>query len=242
MGKDAVDVDEPGPEADPQLTAHAPKLRHDSSVTGARARALALLLSTGKWELVKPPRPPRGVAHLEPVDQDLIRNMYLVLGGDPGSLDRIHPANFDFAVNTPDGLLLIELDEEQHFNRYRATTLTLTEHLQLPWTAPYLDYSDDDEHRLLPFWSNGNRWSNPSAARFFGEPSPPGDFTGNGAPRWRQRAFYDSVKDAHPNRRLARLSIYDTVEDRTLDELLTHPHPSTTPAIKQLLNSRTHTA
>ena len=119
--------------------------------TGARASALALLLlSTGQWEPVKPPRPPRGVAHLQTTGQDLLRNMYQALGGDPGMLDRIHPGKYDFAFDTPDGLLLVELDEQQHFNRYRAATLALTEHLRLPWAAPYLDYSQGHEHRLLP--------------------------------------------------------------------------------------------
>jgi hypothetical protein len=46
-------------------------------------------------------------------------------------------------------------------------------------------------------------------------PSQPGDFTGVGAPRWRQRAFYDSVKDALNNRQLARVSVYDTTPGRT---------------------------
>lgn len=64
-------------------------------------------------------------------------------------------------------------------------------------------YSREHEARLLPGWGTGKRWTNPSAARFLGEPNVPGDFTGVGAPRWRQRAFYDALKDALAGRRLA---------------------------------------
>lgn len=135
------------------------------------------------------------------------------------------------------------MDEEQHFNRYRAATLDATADLDLPWARAYQAYSRDHEARLLPGWGTGKRWTNPSAARFFGTPSTPGDFTGVGAPRWRQRAFYDSIKDTLINRRLARISVYDTLHGQgTVETLLRRPDPTVTGELQALIATRTHTA
>lgn len=208
--------------------------------TGARARALAGLVVNHEWTQVAPPRLPR-FTDLPPLNQAMIRDTYERLGGNPEQFDRIRPGGYDLAFSTPDGLLLIELDEEQHFNRYRSTTLAVTEPLTLPWTPAYLDYSEHNEGRLLPGWGTGRRWTNPSAARFFGEPSSPGDFTSNGAPRWRQRAFYDSVKDALPNRHLARVAVYDTTSDgRTLEAHLRRPETADSGGIRRLVIDRSH--
>jgi hypothetical protein len=162
--------------------------------TGARARALATLLTTRGWQQVTAQRPPR-IGDI--ADQ---QRSY----GPPTSalslFHRIRPGGYDLAFTNRDGLVDIELGEEQHFNRCRALTLDITRHLARPWTPAYLDHSAGHVHRLLPGWGTGQRWTNPSAARFFGLPAQAGDFSGVGATRWRQRAFYDSVKDALNNR------------------------------------------
>lgn len=49
----------------------------------------------------------------------------------------------------------------------------------------------------------------------FGEGGAAGDLLGAGSPRWKQRAFYDFVKDLAPlcaNISVARLAIWDLVE------------------------------
>jgi len=208
--------------------------------TGARVRALATLLTDGDWAQVPPPRLPRLDTLSSPL-QARIRTLYDALEGNPDHFDRIRPGGWDLAFDTPEGLLLLELDEEQHFTRYRARTLDLNEELVLPWTSAYRAYCHDHESRLLPGWGTGQRWSNPSAARFFGEPDAPGDFTGVGAPRWRQRAFYDAVKDALPERRLARISVPDDVEDgRTVENLLRRPDSADTAALTRLIVGRIH--
>ncbi|NYI99953.1 hypothetical protein HNR19_000652 [Nocardioides thalensis] len=210
--------------------------------TGARVRALAALLTGAGWEQGTPPRLPR-LADLPTATQSRIRTFYDVLGGNVEHFDRIRPGGWDLAFQTPDGLLLVELDEEQHFNRYRAETLTAANDLDLPWATNYLTYCEQHEARLLPGWGTGQRWTNPSAARFFGDPSRPGDFTGNGAPRWRQRAFYDSVKDVLDDRRLARISVHDTLDTgATLERLLRRPDPTAVGAVQHLLTIRTHVA
>lgn len=208
--------------------------------TGARVRALSGLLAVGEWTQTTPQQVPR-VADLPTETTALIRGIYDLLGGAPDQFDRIRPGGYDVAFETPAGPLVVELDEEQHFNRYRTLTLAATETLGLPWGAAYLDYSARHETRLLPGWGTGKRWTNPSAARFFGEPSPPGDFTGHGAPRWRQRAFYDSVKDALPERRLSRVSVHDTLpEGRTLESVLRAPDPAMSAAVQRLVLGRVH--
>lgn len=191
---------------------------------------------------VAPPRVPR-LVDLPKAQQSRIRALYDLLGGSPNHFDRIRPGGWDLAFNTPDGLLLLELDEEQHFNRYRALTLEATSDLGLPWTPAYQAYNRDHEHRLLPGWGTGQRWTNPSAARFFGQPSTPGDFTGNGAPRWRQRAFYDAVKDVLSGRRLARISVHDSLDNGdTVETLLRRPDGLTVTGLQALIAGRIHTA
>jgi hypothetical protein len=61
------------------------------------------------------------------------------------------------------------------------------------------------------------------AERLFGRADPDGVFGVHGAPRWKQRALYDPMKDAAAavgQVRLARISIYDTVEDVALHDVL----------------------
>jgi hypothetical protein len=51
----------------------------------------------------------------------------------------------------------------------------------------------------------------------------PGDLDA-GAPRWKQRAFYDALKDTAPTAGLelavAHVAIYDTVQAQLLDDIL----------------------
>jgi hypothetical protein len=59
----------------------------------------------------------------------------------------------------------------------------------------------------------------------FGEGARPGDLSSDaGAPRWKQRALYDAVKDAiaaqDESVRVARLSVYDELSGRLLGDVL----------------------
>lgn len=210
--------------------------------TGARVRALAALLTKGGWVQVTPPRLPR-IADLDFTQRDRIGGLYDLLDGYPDHFDRARPGGWDLAFDTPGGPLLVELDEEQHFNRYRALTLDATSDLGIPWSQPYQAYCRDREAALLPGWGRGKRWTNPSAARFFGDPDVPGHFAGVGAPRWRQRAFYDAVKDVLANRRLARISVHDTFDGNgTVETLLRRPDPAHSGALQALIASRIHDA
>jgi hypothetical protein len=62
------------------------------------------------------------------------------------------------------------------------------------------------------------------------------------SPRWKQRALYDAMKDAAAavgQVRLARISIYDTVEDVALNDVLYGRAHVSADAIAELVDQRT---
>lgn len=90
----------------------------------------------------------------------------------------------------------LEFDEELHFNGYRGITLQSDAYRFLPRFPLdlYKSYCSDYQDSCLRR-SHGGYWTNRSCEAQFGPASPLKDITGNGAPRWKQRAFYDFVKD-----------------------------------------------
>lgn len=207
--------------------------------TGARAAALSELLEVAGFAASdSPPRPK--ISDLPESISVRIDEVYRALDGNPDALRRARPGAFDLCVATAAEPLIIELDEEQHFNRYRAATLDFPWAEVLPWSAAYRDYSRLHEADLARKFISGGRWTNDSAPRFFGAASAPGDFTGVGSPRWRQRAFYDVVKDLLPGIRLARIAVFDVVDGRSVNTILRSKDHSAAAAIRRLVESRTH--
>ncbi|HGF4015342.1 TPA: hypothetical protein ACF6X2_003511 [Burkholderia cenocepacia] len=134
--------------------------------------------------------------------------MYRELGGVLAECP-LRVGHWDIEV----GDVAIELDEEQHFNRYRALTLESTCYGEMPAfpLANYRLYCERYESKCPAF---GKFWSSPSTIDQFGPASRLGDLKAPGAPRWKQRAFYDFLKDLAPEMvgtRVARVSIWDTV-------------------------------
>lgn len=183
--------------------------------SGARVDALRRLLAeSGLVELrIKPPAP-----RIEQIARDAaeqLLSLYSAMGGRSGR--PLRPGAWDLALR---GDLVVELDEDMHFNRYRARTLTESWEESLPWASAYRDYSVRWEHRA---GTGGQRWTSPPAEKMFGPADPDGLFGHYGAPRWKQRAFYDSMKDAAAVSgvvRLARISVYDSVVGVQLEDLL----------------------
>lgn len=138
--------------------------------------------------------------------------------------------------------LVIELDEQLHFNRYRAMSLTVEWARTLPWHDDYLTYCRDREADCLADGRWGQRWTNPSCEKLFGSADPPGTFQGAGAPRWKQRALYDAIRDAvalaGTTVRLARLAIYDKVEGIELGAGLEGYKPVEPAALAAFVDSR----
>ena len=142
----------------------------------------------------------------------------------PSSPLKLHPWDTEF-----DGIA-VELDEELHFNRYRSITLKSAIYARLP-SFPLVDYQrycSEREKMCLKAGSYGGKWSNKSTQAQFGEASQPKDLSGNGSPRWKQRAFYDFVKDLSPllliDVKVSRVAVWDTLvvaeSTKTVREIL----------------------
>lgn len=123
----------------------------------------------------------------------------------------ISPGAWDLEV----GGVAVELDEEQHFNRYRAATLESPLYRLAPeFVSKYRGYCQRREPECLRRASNRGYWSSDSTIRQFGPAAPPAILDDAGSPRWKQRAFYDFLKDLAPalvGTPVARLAIWDEV-------------------------------
>ena len=207
--------------------------------TGKRATALIGLFTAAGLKPDAVQRPAPRIENLDPAMGTAVLDVYRTLGG---RLDHpvFRPGAWDLSM---DGIL-IELDEELHFNRYRAVTLQQDWARDLPWTTPYLDLCRTREPECLNAATWGKRWTSDPSARMFGEAAPPGDLSTNaGAPRWKQRALYDAVKDSVAARgegvRVARLSVYDEVSGRLLGDVLAGREALDIDDLLELVSSRT---
>lgn len=168
-----------------------------------------------------------------------VLDLYRRLGGvhpEP----RLAPGGWDSCF---DGDLVIEYDESQHFNRYRVTTLESDWATRLPWQCSYLDYSSRFEEDCVKSRGWGGYWSSDSSEKMFGAPGPPRELDGAGSPRWKQRALYDTMRDAaaaaHGAVRMARLAVYDDVGGVSLGRALDRPSLLDQDALRSLLTERT---
>jgi hypothetical protein len=208
--------------------------------TGARAAVLLdTLTATGLVPLssdAAPPRPTLG--DLPDATAAAVLDLYRSLGGIQIA-PNLRPGRWDLHFREP---LLVELDEELHFNRYRSATLAAPWEADLPWTVDYRRYCAEREGECISAGSWGRRWTNDSAARMF-RGGPPPDLEGDGPPRWKQRALYDSIKDTLPllpnGGRLARVSTYDTIDGLALGAMLDGFAPVDEAGILALVQRRT---
>ncbi|MDD7803740.1 hypothetical protein [Ralstonia solanacearum] len=142
----------------------------------------------------------------------------------------------------------VELDEYLHFNRYRAITLQAPEYALLPRfpKVTYQDFCNRFETECLDAGGYGGKWSNRSCEHQFGMGSAHKVLEGGGAPRWKQRAFYDFVKDLAPltvGVKVARVAIWDVVMDsgvnRLVKDILFQPTTGSAEALAALVRART---
>ena len=139
--------------------------------------------------------------------------------------------------------VVIELDEELHFNRYRLAMLAPAWTESLPWRSTYAAMCADREGDCLAAGRWGKRWTNPSCEAHFDAPDRPGEFTSGGSPRWKQRALYDAIKDAaclsDLGLQLARVATHDRVGPSTLGAVLDGAARVTPDEVADLVRSRT---
>jgi len=111
---------------------------------------------------------------------------------------------------------IVEFDEEQHFNRYRQMTFnSLIYHIKPHFDLPKFHlYCDKYEYECFRKAKRGGYWTSPSTEKQFGKPAPNGLLAGNGSPRWRQRAFYDYLRDIYSiiyKVPVVRISVWDEI-------------------------------
>ena len=117
---------------------------------------------------------------------------------------------------------IIEFDEENHFNRYRLKTLNSL--IYKDWknfkVADYQQYCTKYEDKCCAY---GKFWRTDSSDNQYEMSSPNGVLDGIGSSRWKQRAFYDFVKDVYSiviNTPIIRISIYDIYHAQTILSLI----------------------
>lgn len=139
--------------------------------------------------------------------------------------------------------LTIEVDEDLHFNEYRAMTLQSSWTSQLPWRELYLTFSARFREACLRAGGYGGKWQNPSTDKMFGGSDPAKTFMNLGSSRWKQRALYDSVKDAYAiytkGASLVRISIHDEIDGVNVGLALNKGHQLNPDAVRALIEERT---
>lgn len=206
------------------------------------ADKLAALLEADGACINAAPGRPAALDHFSSELAVRVLDAYSALGGR-GDRPTLRPGAWDLEV---DGVM-VELDEHLHFNRYRSTTLQSNiyeelAHLPLETLKPLCEKHED---ACLRAGAYGGKWSNPSCERMFGPAGTRGNLSGPGAPRWRQRALYDHMKDLmplHDGTRIARLAIWETVPGTkaTLLDVLTAKteDPASVAGIRALVSAR----
>lgn len=202
-----------------------------------QARLASLLADLGRR--VAPTRPPAPrLDGIPPLAAERTLALYREVGGTAAREDVLRPGAWDLVL--ADGLH-VELDEEQHFNRYRALTLEPDWAAVLPWAPDYGRYAREREPACLRKARGGGYWSSASTEAMFGPADPPGVFARGGAPRWKQRALYDAMRDAVAASgaiRLTRVAVWDDLGGATLGSVLDGRAPADLEALAELLEER----
>lgn len=174
--------------------------------------------------------------------ESYVTDTYRALGGilDPFVLNL---RSWDMEFNG----IAVELDEYLHFNRYRLQTLQSPLYARLDKfpTSHYRDFCVGHERDCLSAGGYGGKWTKPTAERQFGSGGAERDLDGPGAPRWKQRAFYDFVKDLSPlaiGVAVVRVSVWDTIDDgstrRMVRDVLVSPTSDSARGLAELIMKR----
>lgn len=185
---------------------------------GKRQNYLKNLISK-RWEVVANPKP---------TNNDILTSKYSeyvfeVYSKLRGQFD-VPPTNIGkWDISTKH--FIIELDEECHFNRYRHDTLGSLFYMAHDGFIlnKYKDYCIEKEVACLKTAARGGYWKNNSTERQFCKSDINGILDNNGSSRWRQRAFYDFLKDISGKVMdvpVLRISIYDTYKNFTVNQLM----------------------
>ncbi len=182
------------------------------------------------------------------LNSSLYKEIHRIYCGLDGCLETV-PARlgaWDFNVSG----IAVELDESLHFNRYRGFTLDSKLYCKLGGfpLENYRDFCKIHEKDCVKAGSYGGKWTNPSCERQFGKSSLSPDLSAGGAPRWKQRAFYDYIKDLSPliiGTKVVRISIWDKIAIAgklvTISDILDKRLETAASAIYKLILERSRT-
>jgi len=149
-----------------------------------------------------------------------IINVYKKLNGQLNQ----YPANYrGLDINCSD--FIIELDEERHFNRYRLITLdsVLYKTFNSFDIKQYKRYCEVYELNCLSSASWSKNWETKTSKEQFGISDDEGCLKEHGSSRWKQRAFYDYLRDVTSSIYkipIIRISIWDEINGKTVNELI----------------------
>ncbi|WP_019972486.1 hypothetical protein [Mycobacterium sp. 141] len=205
---------------------------------GARQDALEQMLAEAGYRRASTKTMRPHLQALRPQDQKEILRVYHLLGGALEA-PRLRPGPWDCVL---EGGLIVELDEGQHFNRYRRKTLEPAWTQQLPWRETYMRYCTQFESVCTLERGWGSYWTTVSAKQLFGPAGPARLLDGAGSPRWKQRALYDAMRDIAAvglGVRLARLAVYDVVGGVPLADVLDGKRPVDRNALRAFVDRRT---
>lgn len=148
---------------------------------------------------------------------DEIMNIYKRLGG----ILEVAPTRVGaYDIDTPN--FIIEFDEENHFNRYRHSTLdsTIYTNNRNVNIENYQRFCKNYEHNCLTY---GKYAHNDSTDKQFGNSVIDRDLLDQNRTRWKQRAFYDFIKDITSiiiGVPIIRISIYEKYKGVTIEDLI----------------------
>lgn len=167
-----------------------------------------------------------------------LMSVFRELGGVSGPPE-LTPQGWDMQADD----VLIEFDEDLHFNRYRTLVLAAPWYSHLPWSEAYSDYALSFEDICLRAGRHGGKWASLSSDRMFGGSDDEGVFGERGPSRWKQRAVYDALKDAYacysPGVALARVSIHDDVNGLNINWATKRDITLEPTALRAFIQSRT---
>lgn len=148
---------------------------------------------------------------------DEIMNIYKRLGG----ILEVAPTRVGaYDIDTPN--FIIEFDEENHFNRYRLSTLnsTIYTNNRNVNIENYKKFCKNYEHNCLTY---GKYAHNSSTDKQFGNSVIDLDLLDQNRTRWKQRAFYDFIKDVTSiiiGVPIIRISIYEKYKGVTIEDII----------------------
>jgi hypothetical protein len=151
---------------------------------------------------------------------DLVANVYYDLDGQFTDV----PVNYgSWDISTTK--FIIELDKERHFNRYRLQILSSSFYTDWSYFSlkRYQEYCINKEKECLTTAGYGGYWKNESTEKMFLKSNVVKNLSGNGSSRWKQRAYYDFLKDVTSKIRgipVVRISIYEIYKGKTLNYIL----------------------